>query len=75
MPTIASQQDLAAAAEPLLQSNRGGATDARQDSEVGRAHACPFLSNISRVVGNRTQIRSILIGSRSLAVGHGRRDQ
>ena len=35
MPTIASQQDLAAAAEPLLQhSNRGGATDARQDGEV-----------------------------------------
>ena len=38
MPTIASQQDLAAAAEPLLQhSSRGGATDARQDGEV-----CPI---------------------------------
>ncbi len=37
MPTIASHQDLAAAAEPLLQQDgHGSATDARPDGEVGQ---------------------------------------
>jgi len=44
MPTIASHQDLAAAAEPLLQqSGNGSATDARPDGEVGPVHICTLL--------------------------------
>ena len=49
MPTIASQQDLSAASEPLLQQSNRSAPEAREDGEVCPDHDLAFELHASKV--------------------------